>query len=116
LFLSKWRQESGACGDNAVFCPQAIEECLHPHVSVLQLKCFRAERIWTAMGTLQIGRCVRRILLLLSIPAPVFAQLPFYTDEPAVMDKGEFDFEFSNQYDILQLQYPRFKSPSPRKP
>jgi hypothetical protein len=35
--------------------------------------------------------------------------LPFYTDEPAITDKGEFDFEFSNQYDILQLQYPSLR-------
>src|SRR5215469_8402211 len=61
------------------------------------------------MEMLQMHRCARSILLLLAIPATVFAQLPFYTDEPAVTPNGKFHFEFFNEYDILQLQYPSLR-------
>jgi hypothetical protein len=38
---------------------------------------------------------------------PVRAQLPFYTDDPAVTDKGKWHFEFFNEFDLLQHpQYP----------
>jgi hypothetical protein len=34
------------------------------------------------------------------------AQLPFYTDDTGVTDRGKWHFEFFNEYDALQLQYP----------
>lgn len=37
------------------------------------------------------------------------AQLPFYTDDPAVTDKGKWHFEFFNELDALQLQYPNLR-------
>ena len=40
--------------------------------------------------------------------APLFAQLPFYTDDPAVTEKGKFHFEFFNEFDALQR--PQFPS------
>jgi hypothetical protein len=61
------------------------------------------------METLQVHRCARSILLLLCIPAPVLAQLPFYTDDPAVTDRGKWHFEFFNEYDVLQLQNPNLR-------
>lgn len=33
---------------------------------------------------------------------PLSAQLPFYTDDPAVTEKGKWHFEFFNEYDALQ--------------
>jgi hypothetical protein len=54
-------------------------------------------------------RRARSILLLLSIAAPVSAQLPFYTDDPSVTEKGKWHFEFFNEYDVLQLQYPNLR-------
>jgi hypothetical protein len=54
-------------------------------------------------------RCARSIFLFLSISAPVVAQLPFYTDDPAVTPKGKWHFEFFNEYDILQFQYPSLR-------
>jgi hypothetical protein len=36
----------------------------------------------------------------------VYAQLPFYTDDTSVTDRGKWHFEFFNEYDGLQLQYP----------
>lgn len=36
----------------------------------------------------------------------LYAQLPFYTDDPAITEKGKWHFEFFNEYDSLQLQYP----------
>ena len=36
----------------------------------------------------------------------LYAQLPFYTDDPAVTERGKFHFEFFDEYDALQLQYP----------
>jgi hypothetical protein len=54
---------------------------------------------------------VNRLLLLplacvFSICGPVHAQLPFYTDDTGVTDRGKWHFEFFNEYDALQLQYP----------
>lgn len=43
---------------------------------------------------------------LLSGNAMLRAQLPFYTDDTGVTDKGKFHFEFFNEYDSLQLQHP----------
>jgi len=54
-------------------------------------------------------RRARSILLLLCIPEPVLAQLPFYTDDPGVTDRGKWHFEFFNEYDVLQLQYPSLR-------
>ena len=51
----------------------------------------------------------RSLLLLLPIAAPALAQLPFYTDDPAVTDKGKWHFEFFNEYDGLQLQLPNLR-------
>lgn len=50
-------------------------------------------------------------LLLLSLFAlssgPLFAQMPFYTDNADVTDEGTLHFEFFNEYDGLQsAQYP----------
>ncbi|HEX5226190.1 MAG TPA: transporter [Bryobacteraceae bacterium] len=46
--------------------------------------------------------------LLLS--APLSAQLPFYTDDPAVTEQGKWHFEFFNEFDDLQApQYPNLR-------
>jgi len=37
---------------------------------------------------------------------PLRAQLPFYTDDTGVTGRGKWHFEFFNEYDALQLQYP----------
>src|SRR5215813_10047015 len=55
---------------------------------------------------------VRSPLLLscaLSMVHPLAAQLPFYTDDPAVTERGKIHFEFFNEFDALQLQYPNLK-------
>jgi hypothetical protein len=56
---------------------------------------------------------MRRPLLLVPLVAalvysvPTLAQLPFYTDDPAVTAPGEWHFEFFNEVDALQSsQYP----------
>jgi hypothetical protein len=41
-----------------------------------------------------------------SLAAPLCAQLPFYTDDPAVTERGKWHFEFFNEFD--QLQTPQF--------
>jgi hypothetical protein len=33
---------------------------------------------------------------------PACAQLPFYPDDPAVTQRGQWHFEFFNEYDGLQ--------------
>jgi hypothetical protein len=48
-------------------------------------------------------------LFFLWIAAPLPAQLPFYTDDPAVTEKGKWHFEFFNELDSLQLQYPNVR-------
>ncbi len=37
------------------------------------------------------------------------AQLPFYTDDTGVTEPGKWHFEFFNEYDALQLQYPNVR-------
>ena len=37
------------------------------------------------------------------------AQLPFYTDDTRVTEQGKWHFEFFNEYDALQLQYPNVR-------
>lgn len=49
------------------------------------------------------------LFFVLSIAAPLPAQLPFYTDDPAVTEKGKWHFEFFNEHDALQLQYPNLR-------
>jgi len=39
----------------------------------------------------------------------ILAQIPFYTDDPSVTEKGKWHFEFFNEYDVLQLQYPNVR-------
>jgi hypothetical protein len=68
-----------------------------------------ANGISATMEMLQMHRCARSILLLVAMRAPVVAQLPFYTDDPAVTERGKWHFEFFNEYDILQLQYPSLR-------
>lgn len=43
------------------------------------------------------------------ITKPLAAQLPFYTDDPAVTAPGRWHFEFFNEFDVLQLQYPNIR-------
>src|SRR5436305_2450053 len=40
---------------------------------------------------------------------PLAAQLPFYSDDPAVTESGKFHFEFFNELDSLQFQYPNLR-------
>jgi hypothetical protein len=48
--------------------------------------------------------------ILLLVPAPLLAQLPFYTDDPDVTEKGKWHFEFFNEFDALQdSQYPNLR-------
>jgi hypothetical protein len=49
-------------------------------------------------------------LLALCIGKPLPAQLPFYTDDPAVTEQGKWHFEFFNEFDDLQHpQYPNLQ-------
>jgi hypothetical protein len=54
---------------------------------------------------LRVG--VLGVLGLLFVAKPLRAQLPFYTDDPAVTERGRWHFEFFNEFDALQHpQYP----------
>jgi hypothetical protein len=51
-----------------------------------------------------------RFLFLLLSTLPLTAQLPFYTDDPTVTDRGKWHFEFFNEFDALQTpQYPNLR-------
>jgi hypothetical protein len=55
-------------------------------------------------------RILQAQLWTLCLAAPLSAQLPFYTDDPAVTERGKFHFEFFNEFDSLQLpQYPNIR-------
>jgi len=45
----------------------------------------------------------------LPLTQTLLAQLPFYTDDPAVTEKGKLHLEFFNELDALQLQYPNVR-------
>ena len=49
------------------------------------------------------------LILVLFNVRPLAAQLPFYTDDPAVTENGKFHFEFFDEFDALQLQYPNLR-------
>ena len=40
---------------------------------------------------------------------PLVAQLPFYTDDPAVTERWTWHLECFNEHGLLQLQYPNLK-------
>src|SRR5260221_13849234 len=45
-----------------------------------------------------------------ALAGPLWAHLPFYTDDPAVTEKGKFHFEFFNEFDALQRpQFPNLR-------
>jgi hypothetical protein len=54
-----------------------------------------------------------RVLLLICaifLTKALQAQLPFYTDDPAVTEKGKWHFEFFDELDVLQhSQYPNLR-------
>ena len=56
-----------------------------------------------------LGRSFLMLFGALSIPEPLMAQLPFYTDDPAVAERGRWHFEFFNEFDALQRQYPNIR-------
>lgn len=49
------------------------------------------------------------LVCALWVAQPASCQLPFYTDDPAVTEKGKWHFEFFNELDALQLQYPNVR-------
>jgi hypothetical protein len=49
------------------------------------------------------------LLCGLGIVKPLAAQLPFYTDDPSVTERGKLHFEFFNEFDALQLQLPNIR-------
>jgi len=49
------------------------------------------------------ARVLPLLLCALWIAEPLLAQLPFYTDDPAVTERGKWHFEFFNEFDALQL-------------
>ena len=55
------------------------------------------------------ARVLPLLLCALWIAEPLLAQLPFYTDDPAVTERGKWHFEFFNEFDALQLQYPNLR-------
>jgi hypothetical protein len=49
-------------------------------------------------------------LILPIVAAALHAQLPFYTDDPGVTERGTLHFEFFNEFDALQHpQYPNLR-------
>lgn len=54
-------------------------------------------------------RGLLQLAFLFSICGHLYAQLPFYTDDTSVTERGKWHFEFFDEYDSLQLQYPNVK-------
>lgn len=52
------------------------------------------------------ARILPLLFCALCIATPLAAQLPFYTDDPAVTEQGKWHFEFFNEFDALQ--HPQF--------
>jgi Putative MetA-pathway of phenol degradation len=75
-------------------------------------------RVWkvTLSSVTPKNRSARRKLrlslmlsFLLCLGGRLCAQLPFYTDDTGVTERGKWHFEFFDEYDALQLQYPNLK-------
>ena len=49
------------------------------------------------------------LFVAICFAGPLAAQLPFYTDDPAVTELGKWHFEFFDEFDALQLQYPNLR-------
>src|SRR5579872_4813077 len=48
-----------------------------------------------------------RAFLLFLVSVPLLGQMPFYTDDPDVTERGKWHFEFFNEFDGLQSsQFP----------
>src|SRR5262249_46658042 len=62
--------------------------------------------IWRLTRTPLLARCVA---LLVGFMEPAAGQLPFYTDDPAVTAQGKWHFEFFDEYDVLQFQFPNIR-------
>src|SRR6266568_2765847 len=55
-------------------------------------------------------RVLKQMFWTLCLAAPLPAQLPFYTDDPAVTERGKWHFEFFDEFDALQHpQYPNLR-------
>jgi hypothetical protein len=54
-------------------------------------------------------RLLLPLACVLCFCTPVHPQLPFYTDDTGVTERGKWHFEFFNEYDALQLQYPNVR-------
>jgi len=67
-----------------------------------------AQRYSDSVNSMRPALWIWLLLLVLTCSVqPLWAQLPFYTDNPQVTDKGAFHFEFFNEFDGLQLSlYP----------
>ena len=56
------------------------------------------------------GKILLVLLCALCGTKPLQAQLPFYTDDPSVTERGKWHFEFFNEFDALQHpQYPTLR-------
>jgi hypothetical protein len=68
---------------------------------------------WAAILNVHPMPFLIRIWFLVSLACTFTAQartqLPFYTDDTGVTDRGKWHFEFFNEYDALQLQYPNVR-------
>ena len=56
-----------------------------------------------------VARVVFMLLTVLGGLGTIRAQLPFYTDDTSVTERGKWHLEFFNEYDALQLQYPNLR-------
>lgn len=59
---------------------------------------------------MSISKRIFLLSVLAFAPSPLLAQMPFYTDNADVTDRGTLHFEFFNEYDGLQsAQYPNLR-------
>jgi Putative MetA-pathway of phenol degradation len=56
-----------------------------------------------------LARVLLSLATVLCVCGPLHAQLPFYTDDTGVTERGKWHFEFFNEYDALQLQVPNLR-------
>jgi hypothetical protein len=56
------------------------------------------------------ARCSLLLFCAVGVIEPLSAQLPFYTDDPAVTERGKWRLEFFNEFDALQhSEYPNLR-------
>src|SRR5690242_19156405 len=87
----------------------AVDRPEHPHFNWVTGVRTQRGLLWKLIPMHFPARSFFPLLCTFWIAEPLVAQSPFFTDDPAVTERGKWHFEFFNEFDVLQLQYPNIR-------